>query len=472
MSVQSEINRISGNVSDALAATSEMGATVPSTANSNDLGDLIRAIPKVSVVQSTGSSTADVMSQAAVTTALNNLGIHYVSKDKFTVTAGSSTSGSYLAAKWSIPNAGGITTPFDGMTIAIRTPAAGYNGGILLSINGGATYYPIVRNTNTLVTTNYASGSTLILTFNSTQTASPYTTAGTTTSVTGCWQLADYDANTTYTNVKLGHGYCTCSTAAATVAKTASLSSYTLTTGGIVAVRFTNGITVANPTLNITSKGAKAIYYNGAALTDTSLIKAGDTVTFIYSSQYHIIAINRDTNTTYTFETGSANGQIKVTPSDGTAQNISVKGLGSAAYTESTAYATAAQGTLASNALPKSGGNVTGHIYLTGAKESSSTGNTSQIVFGTTNTNHVAISSNNNALVINPTSSSTTNQIVLYLDKPSQFPSGIAANLTGTPKAPTAAAGTNTTQIATTAFVKTAIDNALAGIIRAEGVEF
>ena len=34
--------------------------------------------------------------------------------------------------------------------------------------------------------------------------------------------------------------------------------------------------------------------------------------------------------------------------------------------------------------------------------------------------------------------------------------------LTGTPKAPTAAAGTNTTQIATTAFVKTAVDNAIA----------
>lgn len=31
--------------------------------------------------------------------------------------------------------------------------------------------------------------------------------------------------------------------------------------------------------------------------------------------------------------------------------------------------------------------------------------------------------------------------------------------LTGTPKAPTAALGTNTTQIATTAFVKTALDN-------------
>lgn len=37
--------------------------------------------------------------------------------------------------------------------------------------------------------------------------------------------------------------------------------------------------------------------------------------------------------------------------------------------------------------------------------------------------------------------------------------SGSAA-LTGTPTAPTASAGTNNTQIATTAFVKTAIDNA------------
>lgn len=37
-------------------------------------------------------------------------------------------------------------------------------------------------------------------------------------------------------------------------------------------------------------------------------------------------------------------------------------------------------------------------------------------------------------------------------------------SFTGTPEAPTAAAGTNTTQIATTAFVKTAVDNAIAGV--------
>lgn len=38
------------------------------------------------------------------------------------------------------------------------------------------------------------------------------------------------------------------------------------------------------------------------------------------------------TNTTYTFATGDSNGQIKVTPSGGTASNISVKGLAGAAY--------------------------------------------------------------------------------------------------------------------------------------------
>lgn len=52
-----------------------------------------------------------------------------------------------------------------------------------------------------------------------------------------------------------------------------------------------------------------------------------------------------DNNTTYTFATGDANGQIKVTPSGGSAQNISVKGLGSAAYTNSSAYAAASHGT-------------------------------------------------------------------------------------------------------------------------------
>ena len=226
------------------------------------------------------------------TVTLPDAGLHYIAASDVTVTAGSDTSGSYLAAKWKVANVDSITTPTDGMSVAIRTPGAGYRGGILLSIDGGSKYYPIVRNVNTLVTTNYAAGSTLVLTFNSTQTASPYTTAGATSTVTGCWQVADYDANTTYTNASLGQGYGTCSTAAATVAKTATLSSYAATTGGIVSIKFTYAVP-ASATLNINSKGAKAIWYKGAAIPD-GIIGAGEVATFIYDgTRYHLLDVDR-----------------------------------------------------------------------------------------------------------------------------------------------------------------------------------
>jgi hypothetical protein len=109
----------------------------------------------------------------------------------------------------------------------------------------------------------------------------------------GTGWIRDFWENSTYSNVALGHGYGSCSTAASTVAKTASISdSFAYTTGGTVSIRFTNGNTIPNPTLNINSKGAKNIYFNNAALTDTGLIKAGDIVTFMYSENFHIIAIN------------------------------------------------------------------------------------------------------------------------------------------------------------------------------------
>ena len=50
---------------------------------------------------------------------------------------------------------------------------------------------------------------------------------------------------------------------------------------------------------------------------------------------------DNNTNTTYTVATGDSNGQIKVTPSSGSAYNVSVKGLGSAAYQNTSAFATA-----------------------------------------------------------------------------------------------------------------------------------
>lgn len=126
---------------------------------------------------------------------------------------------------------------------------------------------------------------------------------GTTTNgwIAGAVQLFVYDGtnwireywnNTTYSNVALGQGYATCSTAEATTAKVGTLSSYALTTGGIVSVKFTYAVP-ASSTLNINSKGAKAIYHKGAAI-KAGVIKAGDTATFIYNgTYYHLISVDR-----------------------------------------------------------------------------------------------------------------------------------------------------------------------------------
>ena len=49
-------------------------------------------------------------------------------------------------------------------------------------------------------------------------------------------------------------------------------------------------------------------------------------------------------------------------------------------------------------------------LYLTGANASSSTSNTTQIVFGTTSNNHVCLTSNSDLFIVNPTTSGTTGQ--------------------------------------------------------------
>lgn len=54
-----------------------------------------------------------------------------------------------------------------------------------------------------------------------------------------------------------------------------------------------------------------------------------------------------------TLATGTNNGTLKITVGGTTTDNVAVKGLKSAAYTESSAYATATQGDKADNALPK-----------------------------------------------------------------------------------------------------------------------
>lgn len=67
---------------------------------------------------------------------------------------------------------------------------------------------------------------------------------------------------------------------------------------------------------------------------------------------------------TVTLESGTNNGTVKITVDDTVTDNVAVKGLMSAAYTDSSAYATAAQGKKADNAMPKAGGAFTGAVTV------------------------------------------------------------------------------------------------------------
>ena len=175
----------------------------------------------------------------------------------------------------------GITELKDGVCMWLRNGVVTSAAGFTIDVNnlGAKPCYgslAAATQSTTIFNINY----TMLFIYNSTRVTG------------GCWDVVyGYDSNTTYTPVKLGFAYGTCSTAAATAAKTVSLSSYTLTANTFVAIKFTNAVP-ANATLNINSKGAKAMYYKGAAIT-ADVIKAGDTAIFAYSTYYYLIAVDR-----------------------------------------------------------------------------------------------------------------------------------------------------------------------------------
>lgn len=101
-----------------------------------------------------------------------------------------------------------------------------------------------------------------------------------------CWISFGKESDTVDPRA-LGSGYGVCDTAEATTAKVATLSSYTLRTGGIVAVRFAYNVP-ANSTLNINSRGAKPIFQRTWAIT-SNVIKSGDIATFVYDGTNYVL---------------------------------------------------------------------------------------------------------------------------------------------------------------------------------------
>lgn len=153
-----------------------------------------------------------------------------------------------------------------------------------LSVNGGTAISMVQYGTTAVGTTNATSGwlagSVVSLTYN------------------GTFWVRDqgYNTNSTYSNASLGNGRGTCTPTSGSTALAVTFSSYALNTGGRVTVLFFGDVP-ANATLNINSKGAKAIMAKGAngiaAITD-GVIKNGDTATFIYDgSFYQLLSIDR-----------------------------------------------------------------------------------------------------------------------------------------------------------------------------------
>ena len=148
---------------------------------------------------------------------------------------------------------------------------------------------------------------------------------------------------------------------ASTTASTTFIDSISQNANGVITATKKTLPTASTTVSGITKVGASggaAAYnhthtgYATSSHTHDTLIKKSDEdsrITLAFGTKYAIKAggtsyvfampKNPNTDTTYTFATGDTKGQIKVTPSGGDAYNVNVNGLGSAAYTDSSAYA-------------------------------------------------------------------------------------------------------------------------------------
>lgn len=97
--------------------------------------------------------------------------------------------------------------------------------------------------------------------------------------------------------------YAVCSTAAGTAAKTVTISGFRLFTGAVAYIKFSVKNTAAKPTLNISGTGAKAIWYQGAAIS-SSYLNANRTYAFIYDGSVYQVIGDINTDTQYSAGTG------------------------------------------------------------------------------------------------------------------------------------------------------------------------
>lgn len=176
-----------------------------------------------------------------------------------------------------------------------------------------------------------------------------------------------------------------------------------------------------------------------------------------------------NTNTTYTLSQDSGDGhKITLTPSSGNAQTITIPD-NDTTYEEAT---TEAAGLMSAAMVTKLNGIATGANKTTVDSSLSDTSTNpvqNKIIKGQLDAKAPLASPALTGTPTAPTAAKATNTTQIATTAfvktvVGDYAPKASPTFTGTPKAPTATAGTNDTQIATTAFVKTAVDNAIKGV--------
>lgn len=108
--------------------------------------------------------------------------------------------------------------------------------------------------------------------------------------------------------------FCATATSAATIDKVITLAGYTLTTGDLLAVSFTNGNSASSMTININSSGAKTVYLNGStSMSVVGILSSAAVALFYYDGTYfRMVGSQRTTDSDTQNTAGAANSTSKL----------------------------------------------------------------------------------------------------------------------------------------------------------------
>lgn len=231
--------------------------------------------------------SADYMLDIGMTTNINsNLTVTQKFSTKYEnslITGGTSTAAvttsPYRPLKWTFNK--GIN-PANGDVVLMEMPSAGHDYGCFVSFDNGTTYHPICVQGHERLTTQYESGSALLIEYDSDWTCTNvYPASGGTsrTDVTGSWRCLNGGSTKTQ---------CFCGTDAGTASKIGEMTDYTATANRYVMVNVVNANTSAGAiTLNINGTGAKPIYINGSASSSSNYtLPAGSYLVFYDGTNY------------------------------------------------------------------------------------------------------------------------------------------------------------------------------------------